>query len=136
MSEKTMRQRIVKALQSLDALAVENPMHPGTPDVNYVEGWIELKWLKRWPKNADKSPVLIEHFTPQQRVWLRRRALRKGNVLLLFQVSHTKEWFLFKGDVAAEHFGKITRPQMYELAYKVWTGLKDKELLECLRQKD
>jgi hypothetical protein len=133
MSEKTQRQRIVKALKELDAFSVENPTYPGTPDVNYVEGWIELKCMKRWPENADTSPVLVPHFTPQQRVWLRRRAKRKGNVFLLFQVA--QEWLLFKGDVAADHFGKATRPELIKLACAYWSkGLKNEELVKCLKE--
>lgn len=131
MSEQTQRRRIVKALRDLDAVSIENPAHPGTPDVNYIEGWIELKWLRRWPRNADVSPVLLEHYTQGQRVWHRRRARRGGRVFVLLQVG--KEWLLFKGDTAALNLGKVTRPELYRLAIRHWDkGLKEEELKECL----
>ena len=48
-----MRGRLTKALRSLHAVAVENPVHPGTPDINYSEGWIEAKWLRAWPRKPE-----------------------------------------------------------------------------------
>ena len=73
MSEASQRRTVVRALSGLHAIPVENPVAcPGTPDVNYVEGWIELKNLRSWPKRA-ATIVRIEHFTEQQRRFLRRR---------------------------------------------------------------
>lgn len=113
MAEKTMRQNVIKALRELDAISVENPVYPGTPDVNYIDGWIELKWMRRWPENADRSPVLIPHFTPQQRVWLARRWRKGGNAFLLLQVG--LEWLLFDGETAGKFVGKVTRPELMAL---------------------
>lgn len=131
--ESNMRSKVLAALRSLDAQAVENPINPGTPDVNYVEGWIECKQLPNWPKTAEFEPVKIKHFTPQQRVWLKMRAKRKGVVYFLLKVKN--EWLLFNGIDAAEHVGTMTRPQLRELAVKCWdNGLKDKELLSWLKK--
>lgn len=119
MSEKDMRQRVIKALKPLDAFSVENPCRPGTPDVNYVEGWIELKWLEKWPVR-EATIVRIEHFTPQQRVFLMRRWRKGGNVYLLLQVKD--EWLLFDGDVAAEWVGTVDRSTLQSKARARLTG--------------
>lgn len=134
MSERGMRHTVVNALKSLDAIAVENPARPGTPDVNYVEGWVELKWIRRWNANANEAPVLIHHFTPQQRVWLMRRWNKDGNVWLLLEVG--REWLLFTGDVAAASVGRVTRLELEKLAFRHWrNGLVRKELVSCLSRR-
>lgn len=131
MSERDMRRNVMRRLRELDAKPVENPVWPGTPDVNYVEGWIELKWARAWPVNGNTSPVLIHHYTPQQRVWLARRWKAGGNSCLLLQVG--KEWLLFTGEVAAVHVGRATRVELERLAVRHWrNGLITEELISCL----
>jgi hypothetical protein len=126
-----MRGRIVKALRELDAVSVENKVYPGTPDVNFAEGWVELKWLRYWPRNAEDSVVQIRHFTPQQRVWLKRRWNRGGQAFLLLQAAQT-DWLLFDGLTAAQAVGRANRPELFERALKTWKTLNEKELKECL----
>ena len=130
MSESGMRGRITQALRELDAVAVENPAYPGTPDVNFVEGWIELKWLRNWPVR-ETSKVPVPHFTPQQRVWLRKRQAAGGNVFLLLQCK--KEWLLFDGDTAAKSIDIATRAELIQRA-KLYmpNGLVVEELISCL----
>jgi hypothetical protein len=119
-------------LCTVNAIAVENPIHPGTPDVNYVNGWIELKYLEKWPKNADLMPVKIGHFTPQQRIWLRKRSSYGGKVFLLLKVGK-REHLLFKGDDAANYIGIFTRQQLIELSCCYMPkGLNKREFLKCL----
>lgn len=131
MSESGQRGRVVRALRELDAVAVENPARPGTPDVNYIDGWIELKWLRRWPARSE-TPVAIDHYTKQQRAWARRRIRRGGACWWLLQVG--REWLLLDGAVAALHVGEATREELINLADHYWpNGLRDKELVECLR---
>lgn len=121
MSEQGMRAKVVKLLKPLDAVSVENPAYPGTPDVNYVEGWIELKWLREWPREAGVVP--LPHFTPQQRVWLFKRWMKKGNVFMLIQCR--KEWLLFDGQTASEVVGHATREELIQKArYYSNDGLK------------
>jgi hypothetical protein len=93
----------------LDPVRVENPIHPGTPDVNFVDGrWMELKCLPRWPARAHTN-VRIPHYTPQQRVWLYRRwKYAPGSTLLLLEVRAERQWLLFDGDVAAKIVGRGT----------------------------
>lgn len=134
MSEKTMRGSVTKGLKSLDATAVENRVGPGTPDVNCTRGWIELKWLKRWPSNAEKSAVKLDHFTPQQRNWLRRRWVRGGNSFLLLQAG--REWLLFDGLWASRWVGRVSRPELRKGCIGHWpNGMNYEELKVCLNRK-
>jgi len=93
----------------LDPVRVENPIHPGTPDVNLCSGqWIELKTIEAWPAK-DSASVPIRHFTQQQRVWLYRRwRARQDSCFLLLEVRAVRQWLLFDGDVAAKVVGQST----------------------------
>lgn len=93
----------------LDPVRVENPIHPGTPDVNLCTGlWIELKCIAAWPTRA-ATRVRIPHYTPQQRVWLYRRwRFAPGSTLLLLEIRAEAQWLLFDGDVAAKVVGRAT----------------------------
>ncbi|HNQ98378.1 MAG TPA: hypothetical protein PKN52_00180 [Trueperaceae bacterium] len=92
---------------------------------------MELKWLRRWPENADTDPVLIRHFTQQQRVWLSRRCRRGGLAWLLLQVG--QEYLLFDGETAAIIVGRAPRGALLRGASRYWPrGLRHSELVECL----
>lgn len=93
----------------LDPVRVENPIHPGTPDVNLCDGrWIELKCIEDWPPRST-STVPIRHYTPQQRVWLYRRwKFAPGTTFLLLEVRAVQQWLLFDGNVAAKIVGRGT----------------------------
>jgi hypothetical protein len=92
----------------LDPVRIENPIHPGTPDVNLTVGWIELKCLETWPVRAH-SLVNIKHYTPQQRLWAYRRwKYAPGTTFLLLEVRSVRQWLLFDGDVAAKIVGRAT----------------------------
>lgn len=110
----------------LDPVRVENPIHPGTPDVNLADGrWVELKCIPRWPRRAS-TVVRIDHFTPQQRVWLFRRwHFAPGSTLLLLEVQSEKQWLLFDGDVAARVVGRVP---VVELQQKARAIFAEKEL--------
>lgn len=100
--------RPVLLAAKLDPVRVENPIHPGTPDVNLCTGvWIELKCIPGWPVR-DTTIVRIRHYTPQQRVFLYRRwKYAPGSTLLLLEVRAEKQWLLFDGDVAAKVVGRV-----------------------------
>lgn len=101
------RVRPILAMAKLDPVRVENPIHPGTPDVNLADGrWIELKSVPSWPKRVDRV-LRIRHFTPQQRVWLYRRwKYAPGTTFLLLEVRSIQQYLVFDGDVAARIVGR------------------------------
>jgi len=101
--------RPVLLAAKLDPVRVENPIHPGTPDVNLCDGkWIELKCIDAWPKRATTA-VRIDHFTQQQRVWLYRRwHFAPGTTFLLLEVIADRQWLLFDGPVATKVVGRGT----------------------------
>jgi len=135
--EAEQRQLIVKALNKLkqDAVSVENPACPGTPDVNFIDGWVELKYSKNWPVK-EETQVRIEHFTQQQRVWLMRRWHNQGACWLCLQVSKTKDWLVFTGEVACKKVGRpgVTRHDLYDLA--CFRGHSAAEVADYLTRKD
>lgn len=111
------------------AVPVENPALPGTPDVNYIGGWIELKQIEEWPKRDD-TVVMIEHYTPQQRVWAIRRRRAGGTCWLLLQCR--REWLLFDGAVAATHLNSCTKSELTKVAEYVSTDGPDEGLIKCI----
>lgn len=135
MIERDMRAKLVKLLKAdLNAFAVENGgCHPGTPDINCSLGWIECKATNNWPARSC-TPVRLDHeLTPQQRIWMHKRARVNGRAWVMLNISG--EWLLFEGIVAAEHLGKSTRQELYEIAMKTWKRTPTtQELIECLTQ--
>lgn len=128
----SMKPRVIKALKKLDAVSVENSVGAGTPDVNYIEGWIELKWLRCWPAR-ENTIVKIEHYKPAQKIFAVRRRKKGGQCWLLLLVRG--QWLLFDGAVAALKINKATARELFECAHRVWPdGLIDEELRECISQ--
>lgn len=133
--EQQQRQKVVKALNKAgrDATSVENPAYPGTPDIQFIGGWIECKYLEDWPAR-EETTVRIPHFTQQQRVWLIRRWMaceklvtRQDRGWLLIYVVSTKDWLLFDGLVAGKLVAKdgATREKLFELAVLTTNDLQD-----------
>lgn len=132
MSEAAMWDSLRPVIRSLDPVRVENPIVPGTPDVNYNQGWIELKFAERWPPRG--GPLRVDHFTRQQRTWLTRRRKAGGRAFLLLKVGAI-EWLLFDGAVAAAMLGRVPRERLYEVCAARWTRLpRTKEICTCLLQ--
>lgn len=124
MAERDLRQRVIQVLRPFDACSVENSARRGTPDVNCVLGWLELKWLRRWPKDTQSRLMRLEHrLSRQQAVWLRRRWKAGGGAWALLQVR--SEYFLFDGvraELLAESF---YAKQLYEECLTVLSSLEN-----------
>ena len=133
MAESQMRQAVCRAIKCLDPVPVENSVgRSGTPDINFAEGWIELKEIDRWP-SRDSTPLRVRPFTDAQRHWHRVRARHNGNTFVLVRVQR-KDWILFDGKSAAEHLGNLTKEQMRRHALRFWEGrLVVRELLNALQ---
>lgn len=103
-SETDVNNCVRVALAGLDPVRVENALGSGTgtPDVNYVGGWIEDKYLPAWPKKAN-SIVRVRHYTPEQRAWHIKRCNAGGRVHVVIEVAG--EWFVFDGRTAAANLG-------------------------------
>jgi len=127
-----MRRDVVALLcaAGLDAMAVENPCLPGTPDVECIPGWIELKILTHWPKVS--GAVKLPKFRPGQRIWLRRRAAAGGSCWLLLRVR--SDWLLFEGGYAARMVGHVSREELYRNAKATWSSKQNmkEDLPRCL----
>lgn len=133
---------VMNAIRHLDPIRVENPAHPGTPDINFcgpnwvpflppIEGWIELKEIASWPCRAS-TIVRMEHFTNQQRIWLERRWRHSGAAWLLVKVDQT--WLLFSGETGARVAGRVVREELEAAATKVWRNSAEMkaEIARCL----
>ena len=131
-SEGKDRKDVVLALRKLHAFAVENPVHPGTPDVVYIGGWIEMKKLDAWPVRPT-TKVRLDHYTIQQRAWARMHHHRGGISYWLLRVQ--KEWLLLHGAIAAEVVGTLTREQLIDRAILYMSnGLDGDQLLRKLKE--
>jgi hypothetical protein len=127
-----MRHKVVGALRPLDSVSVENACRSGTPDVNFTDGWIELKQLAKRPQRA-ATCVRLPHFTPQQRVMLRRRWHTGGKAFVLLLIDG--EWLLFDGCWAARFLGDVDYGTLTLHALAHWvTGLNETELLEWISE--
>lgn len=115
MSERDLNKRLVASLKrsGLDPQRVENTANPGCGDIEFVGGWIESKFLRRWPKRS-ALVVKMNHFTPKQRAWHVKRRAAMGRTFVVLEAAG--EVLVFDGRVAAEHLGFTTRDQLTKLA--------------------
>lgn len=103
------------ATLGLHPIRVENALGAGTPDVNYIHGWMELKHLKHWPARPE-TPVRFL-FDPRQAAWLMERWKRGGATWVMAQVA--RQWMLFVGWDAHQVRQGLPRELLLRLA--VWT---------------
>ena len=114
------RKCLVKADPGCDLTRIENAVQLGTPDVNgccwRTDFWCELKSMDRWPKDPAK-PLLIPHYTRNQRLWIRRRGRAGGRVFLLLRVTlPVHEWLLFGWEAAYAQVGNVPADALRSVA--------------------
>lgn len=104
MKEKDVNKKIMAALGSYHPVRIEDMYSSGIPDINFVGGWIEDKYIPpaRAPKNHD-TIVRLEHYTPKQRAWHMRRSHAGGRIYVALMIGDA--FFLFDGRQAAAHLG-------------------------------
>lgn len=114
--ESEMRSKVVKMLTPWHAVPIENGVGVGTPDVEYVGGWLELKSVDQ-PKNPDTA-VRVPHFSMEQRLWLRQRNEAGGRADVLIKVGNW--WILLRGDIAAEILGMVSLGALIDACIDAW----------------
>jgi hypothetical protein len=96
----------------LDPVRIENRVAIGTPDVEFIGGWAELKHADKWPVRG--GPLRLPHPpSPAQLVWLLRRWTRGGAAWLILRVA--REWFVFRAPDAFELWRDGRAPKQDEL---------------------
>lgn len=130
-SEKAMWAALRPLLKGTHPRRIENRIMADEPDVNYSQGWIELKYKHGWPKRED-TKLEVAHFTAGQRAWATQRTIAGGRVFLLLKVGES-EWILFQGAVAAKFVGRVPRSKLYTVCLARWVRKpKKEELLKWL----
>lgn len=128
--ERDMRKRVVAALRPLHAVSVENGAGAGTPDVNCVLGWLELKSIDGWPARPE-TPVRVPHFTPEQRLWLIKRCEAGGAAWLLLKVG--RDWLLLWGETAARIVDYSTADELAAARIAIFSSPEDDLLAWLVR---
>lgn len=110
--EAQMRMDLVAEYKELHMKPIENIVGTGTPDVNYIDGWLELKLLDNWPAKAG-TIVKFKRYTQNQRLWLIDRWTLGGRAFLVVKVA--QEWLVIAGLDAAPA-GLVTRSELADIA--------------------
>lgn len=129
--ENDQRKHLVRIMRPLHAVAIENGVGVGTPDINYRDGWIECKSVDQ-PARAD-TVVRVDHFTAHQRLFHRMRRQAGGVSLVCVKVGTM--WLLMDGQVAAEVLGRVNIERLVERSVATWNHKPQrKEFLDCLKR--
>ena len=119
--------KLKKILPSGHIIRVENPAHPGTPDVNGciqgVEVWMELKQEKCLPKR-ETTPVFTGALRPEQILWHTLRHKAGGISYIVAYVEDSNLIYTIEGQHAKE-FNNMPKARLDELNLPletVWTS--------------
>lgn len=135
---KKLRDKLKIVFPTSHFVRVENAVGKGTPDLSYCipgnpprEGWLELKCITHWPRS---DTVLIHHFTPEQKMWIRKRSLAGGNVWVLLKVEDEDQHLLFDSHFAYNSLGQSGRTSMEEESFFTFWGLTEENVSLLLRR--
>lgn len=117
-----------------DVQSHEDRFSLGIPDLSYadrgVNGWIELKHVKEWPKRASTT-VKWKRYTPEQVNWLNKRGKKGGSCWILVQVG--TEHFVFPFYEGRKLRAGMTEDEFHERCVQYWEeGIEPLELLDIL----
>lgn len=96
--ENTFKKYLMKIMGTRwDADSIETKYLTGIPDIAFgargINGWIELKQVKAWPKRED-TIIKPEHYTAEQVNWLSKRGKKGGNCFVMVRVG-ADDYFIF-----------------------------------------
>ena len=121
MSEKKMWQDLSHLMKGRwHATRHEDGLSEGILDLSFgcvgVQGWVELKYLDRWPTRPGTLVVPNHPLTPHQRLFLH---LRGRGCFVMFQVGDI--WMLFNW-INGQGVGTWNTQQTKDHALKIWPG--------------
>lgn len=132
--ESDLNKRIQHAIRDLDPKRVENVVDPGMPDIAYVGGWIESKYLAAWPKGA-VTPVRCDHYRPDQRAWHVRHCGAGGVCHVVLQIG-ARDVLVMDGRTAAARLGLTTKSGLLQAAMlhmQPWNAGEFRQFIEQRR---
>ena len=151
MSEKNMWTNVRKKMIPqfwLEATRHEDAYQRGIADVSFVQsgaivqpftkgerriarhGWMELKFRGMAPVRAS-TICKLDHYTDEQRIWLRDKGNAGGMTFLLLQLGRS---FLLFDHVQCQTVGLVTSAELYDLACWHHDGLDARGLWEAINE--
>lgn len=89
------------------AVRIESSSGNGVPDVTYglqdINGWIELKYIKEWPKRA--TTLVKLPLRPEQKFFFQKRGELSGNVWCFIRIQDTFFLLSYKEALEAAYHG-------------------------------
>ena len=149
MSEKNMWTNVRKKMVPkfwAEATRHEDKYQRGIADVSFVQkredwcdelhggpgrhGWIELKHKGMAPVRPT-TICRIDHYTDDQRIWLRDKGEAGGMTFLLLQLGRT---FMLFDHVQCQEVGKVTSRELIDLSCWNHDGLDARGLWEAINE--
>jgi hypothetical protein len=113
----------------------EDKLGLGVADVSFTcigrHGWMELKYAHAWPKR-EATVLKLDHFTPHQRLWLRRKGEAGSNTWLMLNVGGSlQDWLLFHWS-HLDIVGNRPRADLYKWAHLHMRGFDANRLYQAI----